>query len=326
MNAKLILNHDGSFQVNNVDQLSYTYFPLCNDLGLKGSITPSLNGSLNIDQNSFFLLPTSNEDSHNSFMNRNVYFRVNDEFTWSITGNTPKQMLTPDKVTLEADFLIHKITRKQQLFDAEIESFIGKDDTVEYHKVILTNTSSKPLTLKPVLNVPMYSRSADNLRDHRHVSALLNKLTLHKTGMTNQPTFLFDERGHHLNQNRYDIQYLTHDTILKNYWPLLEEFIGEGQSLLTPSVVKNERQNTYKPGDTFTGYEMTGGFEFNEISVEPNESFTLYFALGINSKLNQSSLTEEMYEEQKVQAKLYWTNLTNQLETSIQDDAYSAWL
>ncbi len=326
MGAKLTLNKDGSFRIHNVDKLSYTYFPLCNDNGLKGSITPSLNGSLNIDQNSFFLLPTSNEDAHNSLMNRNVYFQINDTLTWSITGNTPSQLLTPDEVTLDADFLVHKITRKHELFTGEIESFVGKDDTVEYHKLVVTNTTNEPLTIKPVLNVPMYSRSADNLRDHRHVSALLNRLTVHETGMTNQPTFLFDERGHHTNENRYDIQFLTTDSKLKHYWPILEEFIGEGHTLMTPKVVTEHCQSTHKQGDTITGYEMTGGFEFETITLKQNETFTLYFALGINSQLNQKPLTKEMYEEQKIQTKEYWKTLTNQLETSVQDDTYSAWL
>ncbi|MCF7925334.1 MAG: cellobiose phosphorylase, partial [Candidatus Izimaplasma sp.] len=326
MGVKLTVNPEGSFKIDNIDELSYTYFPLCNEHGLKASITPSLNGSLNIDQNTFFLLPTSNEDSHNSLMNRNVYLNVNDAFIWSITGNTPHQMIHQDQVKLEGDFLIHKITRQNELFESSIESFISSKDNIEYHKFRVTNNNNQSLTIKPVLNVPMYNRSADNIRDHRHVSSLFNRATLHPTGMTNQPTFLFDEEGHHKADHRYDIQFFTTSTSVKNYWPILEEFIGEGYNLLSPNVVTNNNVSSYKSDDTVTGYELTGGFEFEPITLKKNDTFELIFALGINSQLNQKPLSQEVYDEHKAATLEYWQELLQQLTCDMKDNNYTAWL
>lgn len=325
MTTTLTMKKTGQFTIDSVDQLSYTYFPLCNERGLKASITPSLNGSLNMDQNTFFLLPISNEDLHHSLMSRNLYLKVNKDYIWSVTGHTAYQTLHPDHVTLEADFLIHKIIRKSKDLMVESESFISTKDNHEMHRVIITNTSQRTINIKPVLNVPMYSRSADNLRDHRHVSALLNNLELTKNGMINQPTFLFDERGHHINHNRYHMDFYTKDLAFKQYWPVLEEFIGEGHHLMHPEVVEKDLESPYKEGDTITGYEVTGGFEFKSTDLTPNEQVVLYYRLGINGS-DDIPLNEKTYEQLKRDTKAYWTDLINQLECHVQDENYSAWL
>jgi cellobiose phosphorylase len=325
MTTKWTMKKTGQFSIDAVDKLSYTYFPLCNEHGLKASITPSLNGSLNIDQNTFFLLPVSNEDLHNSMMNRNLYLRVNNDYVWSTTGRTPYQMLNEENVMLEADFLTHKITRQNKDLTVEVESFISTEDNHEIHRTIITNNSQKSLNLKPVLNIPMYSRSADNLRDHRHVSALLNKAKLTKNGMINQPTFLFDERGHHLNHNRYSIDFYTTDLVFKQHWPVLEEFIGEGRHLMRPEVVEKNLNNTYKKGDVITGYELTGGFEFEAVDLQPGQQVTLYYRLGINTS-DDAPLNAKNYDQLKKENKAYWTDLIGQLECQVQDEDYSAWL
>ena len=66
MKPKLILNEDGKFRVNNVNLLSYLYFPLTNMHSMKSAISPNLNGNATIDQNSFALVPNSSEDLQNS--------------------------------------------------------------------------------------------------------------------------------------------------------------------------------------------------------------------------------------------------------------------
>jgi len=329
MKANLLIDKSGKFRVDDVDQLSYLYFPLTNYKSLKSSITPSLNGDAKIDQNSFALLPVSQEDLSNSFMNRNVYFRVNKTYTWSITGNTPYQMLNKDSVSLEADFLVHKITRENSKFKTEIESFVPFNDAYqEWHRVVLKNTSEEELVLKPVVSIPLYSRSADNLRDHRHVTALLNQATIHNNCITNKPTFSFDERGHILNQNVYGVK-VTSKAEVKSYWPVLQEFFGEGNNLLDPIVVKEDLKNNYNLNQTISGYEVTAGFEYKEVNLLPNEEFEVVFILSIDKQVNNiinEEVTSARFNELKEVTIKTWHNELSNLDFEFGDNNLNGWL
>lgn len=77
---------------------------------------------------------------------------------------------------------------------AEVTNFVpASSDQVELMQVVLTNTSAATLT--PTAAVPIYGRSADNLRDHRHVTSLLHRIRTVRHGVTVQPTLTFDDRG-----------------------------------------------------------------------------------------------------------------------------------
>ena len=67
-------------------------------------------------------------------------------------------------------------------------------------QVTLTNIGQRarsPLT--PTAAIPLYGRSADNLRDHRHVTSLLHRIRAVRHGVLVRPTLSFDERGHRPN-------------------------------------------------------------------------------------------------------------------------------
>ncbi|MCF7927109.1 MAG: cellobiose phosphorylase [Candidatus Izimaplasma sp.] len=333
MDIKLNLAKTGKFKITNVDQLSYTYFPLCNFKSIKGSITPKLNGSANIDQNSFLLSPITNEDMHNSFMNRNVFFRINEDYTWSITGNTAHQLLHKDEVTLEGDFLTHKITRKSPDFKCVIESFAPTNDTYqELHKITLTNTSNSPLNIKTVVGVPIYSRSADNIRDHRHVTSLLNRVKVYDGGIINKPTFSFDERGHTLNNLYYSVfSHHQSNTKIKHYWPILQEFIGEGKTLLNPGVVSDDLTNDYQVGSQVEGYELTGGFEYEKEIIKPGKSIELILSLMISDSrdtilFEQDKLTNNRYNKLNKQTKIRWEKELSTLNIHTDDSTYNGWV
>ncbi len=331
MKPKLYLKENGQFKVNNVDKISYLYFPLTNYYSLKSSISPNLSGDAKIDQNSFALVPTSSEDIQNSFYNRNIYFRINDEYTWSITGNTPYQMLNKDEVSLEADFLLHKITRSNDQFSCEIESFVPFNDSYqELHKIVFKNKSDKPLKIKPVISFPLYSRSADNLRDHRHVTSLLNKARIYKNGILNTPTFSFDERGHNLNKNSYGV-FISEDYKIKNYWPILEEFIGEGNNILDPIVVKEDLSNKYKIDESVDGYEVTSGMELHKITLEKNQTFNLILSMIIDEDINQiknqaKNLNAKTFNELKQSTLIAWEKELKPLKFKFKDPTLNGWL
>lgn len=333
MKPNLTLHENGQFSIENVNQISYSYFPLTNFHSIKSSISPQLGGNANIDQNTFVLYPYTNEDSHNSFMNRNVYFRVNDELTWSITGNTAYQILHNDSVRLEADFLVHKITRTAKMMECTIESFVPFNETYqELHRVVLTNTSEKDISVKSVVSIPIFCRSADNIRDHRHVTALLHKAEIVPNGIINKPTFSFDERGHNLNKISYGVfVHNSNGESVKNYWPVLQEFIGEGRNLLNPETVEENRTNNHKIGDVISGYELTGGFEYGNIVLKPNQSTEYIISIMIDEDRefllqNKNNLSSQTFEQLKELTLKNWKDELHSLEFRFGDKTLNGWL
>lgn len=331
MKPKLYLKENGQFKVDYVDKISYLYFPLTNYYSLKSSISPNLSGDAKINQNSFALVPTSSEDIQNSFYNRNIYFRINDEYTWSITGNTPYQMLNKDEVSLEADFLVHKIIRSNNHFSCEIESFVPFNDSYqELHKIVFKNKTDKTLIIKPVISFPLYSRSADNLRDHRHVTSLLNRARIYKNGILNSPTFSFDERGHNLNKNNYGV-FISEDYQIKNYWPILEEFIGEGNNILDPIVVKEDLTNDYKINESIEGYEITSGMELEKTELNKNQEFSIVLSMIIDEDINKiknqtNSLNIKTFDILKQDTLIAWKKELESLDFKFKDPTFNGWL
>jgi len=333
MNSKLSVQGDGTFHITNVTNLSYSYFPLCNTLSMKSAISPTFGGDAKADQNRFLLTPTSVEDLANSLLKRNVFFRVNDSFTWSVTGQTPTQILTPDKVDLFGDFLVHKLVRKNQLFTCDIESFVPSNETYqEMHKITVNNTSNEPLKLRSVVGVPIYGRSAENIRDHRHVSSLLNRAMVVKNGIINQPTFSFDERGHLVNQTSYGV-FAHHSCIdeVKQYYPTLEEFVGEGGNLLDPLVVKEEVNSPYKIGDVLTGYEVMAGLDYGEVLLQKGESLSIVLSLVIDDSTKEmlkttDQLSVKTFDALKEETKTYWDKELSPLAFHFPSSERNGWL
>ncbi len=333
MKSILNLKGNGQFHISDVTNLSYTYFPLCNTKAMKSSIAPSLAGDAKVDQNSFLLLPTSIEDLENTLMKRNVYFRVNDTYTWSTTGQTPSQLIKPDKVDLYGDFLVHKIIRENNDFTCTIESFVPSNDTYqELHKITIKNTRDKPLKLKSVIGIPIYGRSAENIRDHRHVTSLLNRIKIVENGIINHPTFSFDERGHILNQRQYGVFSMSsHHQTVKQFHPVLEEFTGEGNTLLDPLVVKENNQTAYKAGDVVQGFEAIAGIEYEQITLNENEESSIVISLMISDdesmmKKTIAGLDVNTFEQLKEDTKAYWKKALSSLVFHFPNQTLNGWL
>ncbi|MGD9909206.1 MAG: cellobiose phosphorylase [Candidatus Izemoplasmatales bacterium] len=292
----ILFYEDGSYKIPHIDQFSNLYFPLFNYFGMKSAITPTLHGDIKIDQNHFGMIPSSGEDLKNPLNARNIFFRV-DGTTWNVTGLTPYQKQVEDDVTLENGLLYQKIKRRNTHFEVEITSFVPSiERAIELHKVIFRNTSNIDLSVKPVVGIPIFGRSADNLRDHRHVTSLLNRVYLTEYGVINQPTLSFDERGHQENHYAYGVFAKSNlHSKVKHYWPILQEFLGEGSDMFYPSVVAFDQENDYQVGDIVEGFEAIGGLEFEEIKISPNQELELIVSFEIHSNLHELiSLQKEM--------------------------------
>ena len=72
----------------------------------------------------------------------------------------------------------HQVERQSQEMGlkAVMTSFVPEtEEKVELTKFEITNTSDKAQTITSTVAIPMYARSASNIRDHRHVTSLLHR-------------------------------------------------------------------------------------------------------------------------------------------------------
>ena len=58
------LDKKGTFRLEQPENVSYLYFPIAGEQGLKGAVTPRLGGDLKINQNEFVIQPVSAEELH----------------------------------------------------------------------------------------------------------------------------------------------------------------------------------------------------------------------------------------------------------------------
>lgn len=249
------------------------YFPLFNFRGLRGSITPFFGGDLKLDQHHFLLEPTSETDLFSNIFSRNVVFRVDGDLFF-LNGQTSLQQT--DSLTWETGLLYAKVRRANSRFVLETTSYVTLDADTEVHEIRFTNASSGPLLLEAVTAVPMYDRSADNLRDHRHVTSLLNRVRTVDRGILNRPTLSFDERGHRENRHVYGVFADSPDLRVDGYLPVLDDFVGGG-SLHFPKGLDNR----VPEGTSFDGFEAMGGIAFAPRKILPGQTVSLYVSIGV---------------------------------------------
>ena len=329
----------GGFELPDAHLNSYLYFPLTNEAGMMSSLTPTLNGDAKTGQNSFLLLPTSVEDLHNSRAARNFWLRIDGTRAWSATGNSAEQAArraspADDAVTLTAGFLWQTVRRRDPAsgLQSELTSFVPADGPrVELLRVVLTNTGSAPLRLTPTAAIPIYGRSADNLRDHRHVTSLLQRTTCHKHGVLVRPTLSFDERGHTVNHTRYAVLGAQADGGAPlGFFADVESFIGEGGSLDWPEAIIADKPVTHMAGATVDGYEALGGLRFPDVVLAPGESIGYVLILAILADNEDADALLARYvtgfEAELEKTKAAWQARVARLRFTTPDPQFDGWL
>ncbi len=298
------------------------YFPLYNDMGLMSYVTPRLSGDVKLDYHHYITEPLTEKDLSNSTFSRNVIFYVDGKL-YHLNGHGYNQH--QDKLDLEVGLLYQVVTRKNNKCHIQTTSFNPNQTTIELHEIKYTNVSDKAQKLKVLTATPLYGRSADNLRDHRHVTSLLNRVFVKTGAIILNPTLSFDERGHKPNDTYYGFFAASNDLNVKAYRPILDDFVGEG-TLLYPKPTK-----TYRVGDQIDGYETMGGIEFDTLTIQPNDSVTLYIGLGAaNDEATllsfQSLLNPKAFNEALSVSKAYWANEVHKIGFKIENEAISNYL
>ncbi|MCR3906442.1 MAG: cellobiose phosphorylase [Tenericutes bacterium] len=266
------------------------YFPLFNLNGLRSSITPFFGGDLKLDQHHYALQPTTEVDLYNNIFSRNIIFKINDQ-QYFLNGQTNIQQ--NDELIYETDLLYQRVIRTNSLFKLDTTSYIPVDANIEIHEIQITNQSDSPFQIDITTAIPIYGRSADNLRDHRHVTSLLNQIEVAEHGIFVQPTLSFDERGHQINDTVYSVFAESNDLKIKGYIPVLDDFVNGG-SLHFPKGL----DNLSTVGTKVNGYEAIGAIAFHEIKILPFQSITLYVSIGIHQSKESALKDHKKYLSQ----------------------------
>ena len=282
------LDDDGTFTLNDPEAVSCLYFPLASEAGLKSAITPGLGGDCKLDQETFLLEPVSSENLHASRSTRN-FWCVTEEGCWSAAGASAQQEADrftekQDECALTVGLMWQTVCResKQLGLQAEITSFVPPQDNVEIMEVQLTNTGTVPRNVTGIAAIPIYGRSADNIRDHRNVTSMLHRLQTTEHGVLVKPTMSFDEKGHRENHNIY---YVLGSTGAGEkpvaFYPTVDSFIGEGGTFLKPRAVYEGAEGV-PAGTEIAGREAMGGIRFPAVTLEPGQSTEYIVLLGVS--------------------------------------------
>ncbi len=334
------IDKNGTFRLKNPHRTSFLYFPLVNEAGLYSAISPNLHGDIKTDHNSFLTVPVSVENLQDSRSARNFWVYFDDQPPWSVSGRSATQISNQfseedEELVLEAGFLWQRITRKNSRngLVAEVTNFVpASDDRVELMKVTLSNNSGVSLQFVPTAAIPIYGRSADNLRDHRHVTSLLNRIYCDDFGVYVTPTLSFDERGHQPNTLTYAILGAEEDgTTPQGFFPIVEDFIGEGGSQDWPQSIVQNLAPSFKSGMHVDGYEAMGGIQFRQTTLQPGEkrSFVLIMAITRNNDLKSLMRiygNAALFDEWMVKTRKYWLSKLSVPQIHTGDERFNRWL
>lgn len=319
LNHLKFIDEHGSFLLEQPENTSYLYFPLASETGLKSAVTPNLGGDAKINQEIFLLEPVSSENLHNNRSTRNFWFTGKGIDAYSVAGASAEQenarfLATQDKSELTAGFMwqILKRTSKTCQLTSTVTSFIPKDANVEIMHVTVQNHSGKPQELTAYAAIPIYGRSADNIRDHRNVTSMLHRIETTENGVLVCPTMSFDEKGHRPNKQIYYVMGCTGEGQKPvSFYPTVEHFLGEGGTFTHPFSIYKQAPGIPSPFHT-AGKEAMGAFRFKPVSLAPGESTDYIILLGAEehkeaiSRIYETYNTVEKVRQAFKDTKSYW--------------------
>lgn len=324
MQRPCFIDEDASFVMECPEEISQLYFPLASETGLKSCVSPDLGGDAKLCQETFLLEPVSVENLHNNRSTRNFWMVDSDGVAVSLTGASAMQQATrftpnQDSSRLTAGLMWHTLERTVCSIGvhAKMTSFVPVQDNVEILSVTVKNYTEKTRRYVPYAAIPLYGRSADNLRDHRNVTSMLHRIHTTEHGVLVCPTMSFDERGHRPNHKVYYVLgYQENGQKPEAFYPTVEEFIGEGGTFTRPRAVC-EAYLGVPAGTSRAGREAMGAFRFPAIELAPGESCRFVLLLGVEdssadvdaifTRYNSVAKIDQVLE----QTKRYWKKKVN---------------
>ncbi len=319
------LGKDGEFRLGSPENWSYLYFPDGAPSGMMGTVTPEFGGDLKTSQNTFILEPVSSDNLHNNRSTRNFWLAIKDGPLVSATGASARQHAfkgtkDADEAELIGGMLYQRVERKigGTGLKCEVTVFVPVDtnDQVELMKIKITNTSDAPVTFTATAATPIYGRSADNIRDHRNVTSMLNRISTTAYGVVNNPTLTFDERGHRKNEVEYGFFAAEGDgKAPTGFCPVAEDFIGEGGTFDNPLFAVTGAP-AVGAGASVDGFEAMGACAFESKTLAAGESAEYVTVLAISAaggsaKAAEKYLTASVFDAELNKNKEYWSKKVN---------------
>lgn len=329
------------FQLHGAQRYRELYFPIANEYGLKSAVTPNMAGDAKLDQNHFLYEPVSAADPVNRRFARNFWVVSKTGEIWSAVGSSATQRAAlytdqEEEITITAGYMWHKMSLSGKLMPilSEVTIFAPVDKNMEVMKVELTNQSNEPIHFQPCVAIPLFGRSADNIRDHRHVTGLLHRVSVEHNIIELNPTLSFDERGHKQNDTRYFAYAMKSDqTMPKQFYVNQNDFIGEGGDFERPMALLM-RQEGVANGYREDGQEAMGGFLFEEETLMPQETVSYIIYVGTAYTENEiESMIAQLPDQNAVDLELertkqYWQNKVNVrcATGNVKFDRYMDWV
>lgn len=159
--------------------------------------------------------------------------------------------------------------------------------------------------MSAVAAIPIYGRSADNIRDHRNVTSMLHRISTTEDGVVVKPTMSFDERGHLVNHTVYYVLG-AEEAGLKpaGFIPVAETFLGEGGTFTHPVPLYKNEEKTLRvgAGASYEGKEAVGAICFRTKDIEPGATRSFVIMMGIGEDTDDLSIllfTMVLWKRQK---------------------------
>lgn len=318
------IGEDAEFSIKRPENYNYLYLPLAGEAGLKSSVTPNLGGDSKLDQETFLLEPVSAENLHNNRAARNFWCKIQGKGCWSVTGTSAEEenkkfTSEQDESILTAGFMWQTVKRSSDRYqmEAEVTSFIPVHDNVEIMRVRICNRAKKGQIIVPIAAIPIYGRSADNIRDHRNVTSMLHRISTQDCGVCVKPTMSFDEKGHRRNRYTYFVMGMAENNEKPAaFYPTVDAFIGEGGTFTHPKAVYMDEQGVPAGYET-AGREAVGGIRFNTVELRRDQTAEYIIFMGITEDTETvDRIISEYGSSEKVEqalsyVKQYWQKKVN---------------
>ncbi|MBR5180693.1 MAG: cellobiose phosphorylase [Clostridiales bacterium] len=316
---------NGTFKTNEADKTNYLYLPIGSTSGVMGSVTPRGGGDTKLSQDRFFLHPVVVEDLQESMYSRNFWLYIDGVGLKSALGFSLSQLASEDDAELEAGFLWQKTTRRIcDGLKASVLIFSPETkDRAEIMQVTITNDGDKDISFIPSAAIPVFARGADHIRDHRHVTSLLNVIEVLEDGIEVRPTMAFDERGHHRTSDTYVVRARDGEGDLpEGIDPTVLDFAGDGGNLLNPAGAKISQGMV--PGSVVTGQEAFAGIKFLKKTLSAGQSAVYNVVLGFDGEGSQfldSANVSKAFED----VKAHWES-EKIIHTKTGDPLFDGWM
>ncbi len=277
----------GVFHAQGLSAADRLYVPLANDAGALSWTSPCLHGGLALSHHEYLSPPLTAEDLSHSLLRRECWMVEAGRSPFALSGlGATARRPGVERATVDAGPGWFQLTRRDATGRFSVSATLWcpaeAPDALEVFLITVTNHSRRPLRLTPYAAIPLFCRSADNVRDHRHVTALLHRIRLVPHGVVVEPTMAFDERGHRPNTTQYAVLASGPAGVAPaERWALEEDFLGPGGTWAAPAAVWEGRPAPRRRGAALAGREAVAAFRFAAVRLAPGASAAYTIVSGI---------------------------------------------